>query len=312
MADAQHSLGLSCPRGGQFYICDKANIRFIGCCTVDPCTEELGGQCPTDALRTSSFSSDSYNKIGQQSCFAPEDESIWYTCKATDDNPTPFMGCCKANPCSPTGCATSDLYPARLSDNPDKAQIFLSGSSTASPDSDSSSGSSLALGAIIGIVLGGVALIGILIAFFLVYRKGLLGRKRKTEKQADEAANLYSPSVQGQYSPGFVGGWPGSQPGSPPGHPPYSPMYNDHLSSTVSDWNGDSRHISQISSMTWSDAATNAAHKHYSVVQQGPPASELDGTIQTNKAPQGQQTMELEGRDTEIPRATAELPANGS
>ncbi|RYP03891.1 hypothetical protein DL764_004807 [Monosporascus ibericus] len=210
------------------------------------------------------------------------------------------------------GCVTSDLYPARLSDNPDKAQIFLSGSSTASTDSDSSSDSSLPLGAIIGIVLGAVALIGILIAFFLMYRKGWLRRGRETEKQADEAANLYSPSVHGHYSPGFVNGWPGSQPGSPPPFPPYSPMYNDHLSSAPSDWNGDSRHISQVSGMTWSDVSTDVAHKHYSMVQQGPPASELDGMIRTNKAPQGQQTMELEGRDTEIPRVTAELPANGS
>ncbi|RYO88513.1 hypothetical protein DL766_009235 [Monosporascus sp. MC13-8B] len=282
--------------------------------------KEVGGLLPgegiaskhTDALRASSFSSDAYNKIGQQSCFAPEDESIWYTCKATDDNPTPFMGCCKGNPCSAKGCTTNDLYPARLSDNPDKARIFLSGSSTASPDSDSSSDSSSPLGVIIGITLGGVAFIGILIAFFLMYRKGWLGKKRKTEKQADEAANLYSPSVQGQYSPGFVGGWPGSQPGSPPAYPPYSPMYNDRLYPTASDWNGDSRHVSQISGMTWSDVATNAAHKHYSVVQQEQPASELDGMIRTNKAPQGQQTMELEGRDTEVPRVAAELPANGS
>ncbi|RYP92277.1 hypothetical protein DL770_001590 [Monosporascus sp. CRB-9-2] len=221
------------------------------------------------------------------------------------------MGCCRNNPCSSTGCVTSDLYPARLSDNPNKAQIFLSGSSTASTastDSDSSSDSALPIGAIIGIVLGAVALLGILIAFFLMYRKGWLGKKRNTEKQADEVANLYSPSVQGR----FVNGWPGSQPGSPPPFPPYSPMYNDHLSSTASDWNGDSRHISQVSGMTWSDASTNAAHKHYSMVQQGPPASELDGMIRTNKAPQGQQTMELEGQDTEIPRVTAELPANGS
>ncbi|RYP71009.1 hypothetical protein DL771_005104 [Monosporascus sp. 5C6A] len=238
---------------------------------------------------------------------------MWYTCKATDDNPTPFMGCCKANPCSPTGCATSDLHPARLSDNPDKAQIFLSSSSTASPDSDSSSGSaSSPIGVIIGIALGGVALVGILIAFCLMYRKRCLGRKRETEKQADEAAKLYNPSVQGQYSPGFVSSWHGSQPGSPPAYPPYSPMYNGHLSPAASDWNGDSRHVSQISGMTWGDVATDAAHRHYSVVQQGQPASELDGMIQTSKAPQVQQTMELEGQDTEITRVTAELPANGS
>lgn len=107
------------------------------------------------------------------------------------------MGCCKGNPCSAAGCKSDDLYPARLSDNPDKAEVFLSDStSTATPSADS--GTSFPTGAVVGAVLGGVAVISILIIAFIMYRRGLLGKKRKTEKEADESTNLYNPSFQGR------------------------------------------------------------------------------------------------------------------
>lgn len=199
MGDAQTRLGLSCPREGKFYICDNANIRFIGCCTVDPCTEERGGECPTDDLRPASFSSDVYNQIGQQSCFMPEDEGLWYTCKAMADNLTPFMGCCKSNPCSPDGCATEDLFPARLSDNPDKAQVFLASGSTPEPSStpDSSDEGSLPTSTIIGIAVGGAAFVCILVAVLMYWRKSAARKRKRSGREADEAAKLYSPSYPG-------------------------------------------------------------------------------------------------------------------
>lgn len=196
MSDAQTKLGLSCPKEGSFYICDNADIRFVGCCTVDPCTKERGGVCPTDDVRPASFSSDAYNQIGQQSCFSPESDDIWYTCKAMADNPTPFMGCCKSNPCSADGCATKDLFPARLSDNPDKAQIFLASGSTSTPEPDASE-SSFPKGAIIGIAIGAASLVCILIAI-LMYRRRYVAKKRKSEKEAEEAAKLYNPGYQGR------------------------------------------------------------------------------------------------------------------
>ena len=198
MGDAQTRLGLSCPKEGQFYVCDNADIRFVGCCTVDPCTEERGGECPTDDLRPASFSSDAYNQIGQQSCFAPEGEDLWYTCKAMADNPTPFMGCCKGNPCSPDGCATEDLYPARLSDNPDKAQVFLAAGSTSEPSStpDAEEGS-LPTSTIIGVAVGGAAAVCLLVAFFMYWRKSQARKRSRSEKEADEAAKLYNPNYPG-------------------------------------------------------------------------------------------------------------------
>lgn len=315
MTSAQQRLGLSCPKEGQFYVCENSNLRFIGCCTVDPCTDERGGECPTDSLRTSSFSSDSYNKIGQQSCFSPEDESIWYTCKADTHNPVPFMGCCKGNPCSAAGCKSDDLYPARLSDNPDKAEVFLSDStSTATPSADS--GTSFPTGAVVGAVLGGVAVISILIIAFIMYRRGLLGKKRKTEKEADESTNLYNPSFQGQYSPGLASNWPGSQPNSPGlNYMPYNnnQTYHDNLSVATTEWNSDSRHVSQVSGMSWDAVTANAGRKHYSQLSQGPPAMELEGTTavpaQAYQGTGGQYTSELDGRTNELPKVVVELPA---
>lgn len=144
-------------------------------------------------MRSSSFSSDAYNKIGQQSCFSPQNENIWYTCKADKSNPTPFLGCCKSNPCSAAGCAAADLFPARLSDNPDKAAIFLS-DSTDTPAADS--GNSFPTGAIVGAALGGVAVISILVIAFIMWRRGFFGKKGKSEKEADESVNLYNPNLQ--------------------------------------------------------------------------------------------------------------------
>lgn len=103
----------------------------------------------------------------------------------------PFLGCCEENPCSASGCPSNALYPARLSDNPDKASIFLSDAASTNPNS---SGESFPLGAIIGIALGAVAIIGVLIAF-LMYRRT---KRRRTEKEVDEAAQLYNPNYQGR------------------------------------------------------------------------------------------------------------------
>lgn len=113
--------GLSCPSGGTFYICDGADIEFIGCCTSDPCADNKG-TCPDGHLRVASFSADAYDNLPAQDCNDPRGTEIWYTCKFTSP---PFMGCCESNPCAGGGCTRSKLVPAMLSKNENNKLSFL-------------------------------------------------------------------------------------------------------------------------------------------------------------------------------------------
>ncbi|KAJ4157028.1 hypothetical protein NW754_008670 [Fusarium falciforme] len=118
-------LGLTCPRGGDFYVCDKAKVQFIGCCAIDPCAND--GVCPEDQLVLSSFTKAKYNDLPPQSCdnstsTDEDEEALWYTCGFT--NP-PFLGCCTTNPCRDAVCPSENLAPAVLSDNSTFRNNFL-------------------------------------------------------------------------------------------------------------------------------------------------------------------------------------------
>ncbi|KAI1140475.1 hypothetical protein F5Y05DRAFT_378588 [Hypoxylon sp. FL0543] len=118
--------GLSCPSGGSFYICTSSQVRFLGCCETDPCSN--GGECGADALRPASYVS---YPGSHQSCAAPYDEGDWYTC----DFATPkFMGCCTRDPCN-EGCPDENLVPARLDDDDSIAAPFLLPPSSSSESS---------------------------------------------------------------------------------------------------------------------------------------------------------------------------------
>jgi hypothetical protein len=191
--DHLDSFGLSCPSGGDFYVCDKAALKFIGCCKSDPCSNG-SGKCPNNDLRVASFSADKYANIPEQSCDDKRREEVWYTCRSqslparvassrnrlTDrsvDNDPPFLGCCASDPCG-TGCPEDHLIQAVLSNDEVKRMAFLPPSSTSSADpsgtptstSGASTGDSqssgLSTGAIAGIAVGGAAaliIIGILV-----------------------------------------------------------------------------------------------------------------------------------------------------
>ncbi|KAF3354168.1 3-hydroxy-3-methylglutaryl-coenzyme A reductase [Verticillium dahliae VDG1] len=147
MSDNQYDkggLGLSCPEGGHFYICEGDATEFIGCCNSNPCGDN-DGNCPTSDLRVSSFSSNRYANIPAQSCDDARGARIWWTCR---DNKPPFLGCCASNPCG-EGCPQDHLIAAVLpemaSQSPpfDKTrQSHLSYATTAIPPSyDSTPGS---------------------------------------------------------------------------------------------------------------------------------------------------------------------------
>lgn len=142
MADPKTYFGLSCPNGGQFYICENITTEFIGCCTTNPCTSPDSGKCPTANLRAASFSAGKYFALKQQDCDDAASIKIWYTCA---DIIPPFMGCCASNPCAAGLCTPTDLRPAKLSSEPGRRASFLHpGGTDPSTTTSSSSATSTA------------------------------------------------------------------------------------------------------------------------------------------------------------------------
>ncbi|KAI1506756.1 hypothetical protein F5X99DRAFT_404114 [Biscogniauxia marginata] len=138
-------LGLSCPTGGEFYVCNQSTTRFIGCCMHNPCHIDIipsqlnnsnigleSGQCAPGALKPASFAASAYDAIPEQDCAGPVNnldtisaitvQELWYVCA---DTQPPFLGCCSENPCSEGGCPAGSLAPAVLSDNATSAAVFL-------------------------------------------------------------------------------------------------------------------------------------------------------------------------------------------
>ncbi|KAH6871998.1 hypothetical protein B0T10DRAFT_567989 [Thelonectria olida] len=220
--------GLTCPSGGEFYICDRAETQFIGCCTSNPCTDGKG-TCPDGDLRTASFNSDSYDELFKQDCDDPRGTEIWYTCKS---NSPPFMGCCDENPCAKQSCARSKLVPAMLSETENNRLKFLqpdgdSSSATASGTDDSKSTATatssalasastsaaaggdeggLSTGAVAGIAAGATA-IGLIVLGFLIWKCWWAPRKRKQDGQQFKPV---APSMHHAGTPGtfFSQQWP--------------------------------------------------------------------------------------------------------
>ncbi|KAI0187712.1 hypothetical protein EV127DRAFT_471725, partial [Xylaria flabelliformis] len=112
-------LGLSCPSGGKFYICQGSKIEFLGCCDVDPCSS----QCPSSALHPAGLDIQRYSDdTPAQSCVGSTSSARWWTCK----NGSTFLGCCVSNPCNNEGiCPKEDLVGARLANDPSSASPFL-------------------------------------------------------------------------------------------------------------------------------------------------------------------------------------------
>ncbi|KAI0540634.1 hypothetical protein GGR58DRAFT_121225 [Xylaria digitata] len=203
--DPRIKFGLTCPVNGTFYICQDSPTRFIGCCTVDPCTSEYEGECPSSKLFAASFSSTSGAHFLPQSCASPYNSSIWYTC---DHTRPPFLGCCTNNPCSSNGCLTGHLFPARLSDDPGNASQFLLpenttdpsvtgtsivpvGTDSPSPSPDSTAGGSERAGLIAGIAVAGVVILLLVIAAYLWVKQ----RKDALEKHEQDEVFRDAPSA---------------------------------------------------------------------------------------------------------------------
>lgn len=76
--------GISCPNGGNFYVCQGNVTQFLGCCDVNPCSNGKGS-CPDTSLHNISYSAAIYDSVPPQACV---DDGFWYTCKKTSP---PFM-----------------------------------------------------------------------------------------------------------------------------------------------------------------------------------------------------------------------------
>ncbi|KAI8630728.1 hypothetical protein F5Y19DRAFT_483389 [Xylariaceae sp. FL1651] len=135
-------LGLSCPVGGQFYVCADSKTRFIGCCLLDPCADG-SGHCPTTSLRETSFSRDNHGLLLPQQCEFSVDKDrqnqtiSWFCC---DTRYPPFLGCSTGNPCiTDAGWPTNYLAAAALSDDPMHAAAFIGAEQTGNNTSNDTS-----------------------------------------------------------------------------------------------------------------------------------------------------------------------------
>ncbi|KAI0479562.1 hypothetical protein F4859DRAFT_529736 [Xylaria cf. heliscus] len=184
--DPRVKFGLSCPEGGNFYICQNSSTGFIGCCDMNPCTPELDGRCPTPNLFDASFTASSGVEFLPQSCANPFNSSIWYTC--ANARP-PFLGCCTNDPCD-NGCLAGHLVPATLSKDPANSGQFmvpnLTTNSIPSPTETSygaGEGSSKRIGIIVGTSLAGVVILLLVIGVYLWV-------KRREEAQGEYTRQL--------------------------------------------------------------------------------------------------------------------------
>ncbi|SPJ74010.1 uncharacterized protein FTOL_03740 [Fusarium torulosum] len=127
--DPFKSLGLSCPYGGLFYICSTDPVRFIGCCSINPCGARKG-LCPDQHLNPASFDKAHAGEILPQSCVNDNVDVAWHTCPGTEP---PFLGCCAVDPCLRGSCPRKELRAAKLSDKSKNAEEFIGNGSYYTP-----------------------------------------------------------------------------------------------------------------------------------------------------------------------------------
>lgn len=170
-ANPYQAFGLSCPNGADFHICENTKREFIGCCTVDPCSDG-SGLCERANLRAASFSESSYLDIPPQSCDSTGGDNHFYTCTANDP---PFIGCCTLNPCVNMTCPSANLRAAVLSSDHDDRASFLSPSSSSKDDKSTSpakaASNGLSSAGIAGIVIGVLAIVILVVGFALWRRR---------------------------------------------------------------------------------------------------------------------------------------------
>ncbi|KAF5669416.1 hypothetical protein FHETE_4919 [Fusarium heterosporum] len=129
------NLGLTCPYEGLFYICSNDPIRFIGCCSINPCGARKG-LCPDQHLKPASFDKAHQGVVPPQACVNDNVDVAWFTCPGTFP---PFIGCCAVDPCARGSCPRRELRAAKLGDKTKDVDEVLGGGSRYIPEFPSTS-----------------------------------------------------------------------------------------------------------------------------------------------------------------------------
>ncbi|KAK6332777.1 hypothetical protein TWF696_002799 [Orbilia brochopaga] len=163
----------ACPNGGRWYACSETTFGFVGCCTVNPCTS-VG--CAAGNVRAASLGDIAYGSTPDQAC---QTGGQFFTCTGPS-----FWGCCKINPCaSGVGCPQEQVAPVSLAETANNP--FKNPSSSSSANSSGSGGDKdTPTGAIVGGVIGGIALLAII--------GGLIWwiQRRKRDDKKEQAPTL--------------------------------------------------------------------------------------------------------------------------
>ena len=212
--EVQSALGTTCKDNASFYVCYEKESKFLGCCTIDPCKTD-DGLCPDDDLAYSSYDPGSHNQISQQSCQSDRPDVQWWTCTGPDP---PFMGCCSTNPCvEDDGCPNDQLFPARLSDDPEYAKSFLSEEEQKEMNSSGGLSKGAVGGIAAGATIGGLLIIGAIVWF-------LLRRRKQKKLAAAPSASAYEPyASQSGLGPNSEAAASPQMRKTDAGFPPYSP-----------------------------------------------------------------------------------------
>ncbi|ROT38237.1 hypothetical protein SODALDRAFT_324637 [Sodiomyces alkalinus F11] len=339
-------LGVSCPEGGQFYVCAGKETEFLGCCTSDPCTDSADGHCPIRDLRPASFDPDRYANIPRQSCDDARSHRIWWTCRTNDP---PFLGCCASDPCG-EGCPSDHLVQAVLSEDEDSRLPFVpeeattsspTSSPTASPSpsdepSDPSGSSGLPTGAIVGIAIGGA--LALLLLAFVAWKSYRKARKDNDQSLRPEMGfahagprhsdlstastipySNHSTPTTAEFAKCHHNGYHAIQPSSPAAaaahpHRPPSPGYTDSENGLLSGQPSPHfprGHVRTVSDMSQGSATSVGVGSH--VGGRGHVVSEIDG-VEKPRIPPGVPEILINDVETERPRVAlqppiAELPA---
>lgn len=111
--EMMENVNLTCPSGGDFYVCDTAWTQFTGCCTVNPC--KFGyGDCPKHHMRPLSFDAHDFKYLSfdHLSCLSSDREMRIYSCANLQP---PFLGCCRDVACAEEyGCLDEQFGAAVL------------------------------------------------------------------------------------------------------------------------------------------------------------------------------------------------------
>jgi hypothetical protein len=234
------AFGPKCPSGGTWWACGTGTY-FVGCCTRNPCQIT----CAAGDLYPAGFDPVYHGNFSDASCGSGV--SFW-TCTAGNT----FLGCCKANPCSATGCSRDNLAPSFLNTEdlrieygaiaaPSSSSTTRSSSTSSATTSGTASAATIVphkdsspTAAIAGGTAGGVLvlsiIIGLLVYYFCHAKKSRKGHEESmSRRQSDLPAMMAAHDQnQGMHPPDIPPSYMSPKPGN--FYAPQAGQYHDQHS----------------------------------------------------------------------------------